>query len=124
MGVLFSHGCRCGLSARLLEERGLEKEPWPALAGLPAQVKVLAEMDSVVPLEELAMRFLHRVQQQPTGVSAGGLRVLKALLRKPAGPPPQLLSAMSRCSVGITGLLLGLDENSSGSWGSELLQAG
>lgn len=40
------------------------------MAGLPAQVKVLlSEMDGVVSLEELALRFLHRLQQQPTGVS-------------------------------------------------------
>lgn len=58
------------MSARLQEERSLQKEPCPALAGLPAQLKVLAwEMDSVVSLQELAMRFLHRLQQQPTGRS-------------------------------------------------------
>lgn len=52
----------------MLEESGVDKEPCDALAGLPAEVKVLAsEMDNVVSLEELAMRFLHRIHRQPTG---------------------------------------------------------
>lgn len=77
------------MSARLPDETGLEKELCPALAGLPAQVKVLAsETDNVVSLEELALRFLHRIQRQPTGLSIGGPRVVKALFRKRACPPP------------------------------------
>lgn len=40
-----------------------------ALVGLPAEVKVVgSETDDVVPLEELAMRTLHRIYSQcPTG---------------------------------------------------------
>lgn len=80
---LLAVSCRCATSARLLEDRGLDQgplnqepldqRPCHALAGLPGQVKVLAsEMDNVLSLEELAMRFLHHVQQQSTGVSTGG----------------------------------------------------
>lgn len=41
-----------------------------ALVGLPAEVKVVGSVtDSVVPLEELAMRTLHRIyHHRPTGV--------------------------------------------------------
>lgn len=50
-------------------ESGADKQPYDALAGLPVEVKVLAsEMDNVVSLEELAMRSLHHIYQQPTGV--------------------------------------------------------
>ena len=40
-----------------------------ALVGLPAEVKVVgSETDNVVPLEELAMRTLHRIyHHRPTG---------------------------------------------------------
>lgn len=49
-------------------ESGADKEPCDALAGLPAEVKVLAaELDNVVSLEELAMRSLHHIYRQPTG---------------------------------------------------------
>lgn len=104
------------MSARLPDETGLEKELCPALAGLPAQVKVLAsETDNVVSLEELALRFLHRIQRQPTGLSIGGPRVVKALFRKRACPlPPLLLPEMRRCWVVVTELLLGLDANPCG----------
>uniref|UniRef100_H3D2Z3 Leucine rich repeat containing 28 n=1 Tax=Tetraodon nigroviridis TaxID=99883 RepID=H3D2Z3_TETNG len=85
-------GCSgCGTSAGPLGDRGLEKEPCPALAGLPAQVKVLAwETDKVVPLEELAMRSLHRGQQQPPG----GVAPLP-----PSSLPQSLLDGL-RCPLG------------------------
>lgn len=40
-----------------------------ALVGLPAEVKVIgSQADNVVPLEELAMRTMHRVyHQRPAG---------------------------------------------------------
>lgn len=106
---LLAVSCRCATSARLLEDRGLNQQPCPVLAGLPAQVKLLAsEMDKVVSLEELAMRFLHQVQQQPTGVS---------LVQEWSRSSPQLLSEKLRCWGVVTEVLLGLDENSSGSGG-------
>ncbi|XP_078105565.1 leucine-rich repeat-containing protein 28 [Sander vitreus] len=57
-------GCSgCGVSAQVLEG-----DLGEALVGLPAEVKVLgSETDHVVPLEEIAMRTLHRIyQQRPT----------------------------------------------------------
>lgn len=80
---LLAVSCRCATSARRLEDKGvdqgplnqepLDQRPCHALSGLPGQVKVLAsEMDNVLSLEELAMRFLHHVQQQSTGASTGG----------------------------------------------------
>lgn len=57
--------CRCGVSTQALE--GDLGEPLgealsEALVGLPAEVKVVgSETDNVVPLEELAMRTLHRI---------------------------------------------------------------
>lgn len=64
--------CRCGLSAQVLEgELGevLGEALSEALVGLPAEVKVVAsETDNIVPLEELAMRTLHRIyHHHPTG---------------------------------------------------------
>lgn len=90
---LLAVSCRCATSARLLEDRGLDQgplnqepldqRPCHALAGLPGQVKVLAsEMDNVLSLEELAMRFLHHVQQQSTGVSTSGSGTPSAPVRK------------------------------------------
>lgn len=107
---LLAVSCRCATSARLLEDRGrdqgplnqgplnqepldqepLDQRPCHALAGLPGQVKVLAsEMDNVLSLEELAMRFLHYVQQQSTGVSTG--------VQEPSRSSPQLLSEKLWC---------------------------
>ncbi|XP_075933931.1 leucine-rich repeat-containing protein 28 [Anarhichas minor] len=68
-------GCSgCGVSAH-----GLAGDPGEApgealsraLVGLPAEVKVVgSEADSVVPLEEIAMRALHRIyHQRPTDLS-------------------------------------------------------
>lgn len=68
--MLFS--CRCGLSAQALEGglgEILGEELSEALVGLPAEVKVVgSETEHVVPLEELAMRTLHRIyHRRPTG---------------------------------------------------------
>lgn len=59
---------RCGVSAQVLEG-DLGATLGEALVGLPAEVKVVgSETDNVVPLEELAMRTLHRIyHQRPTG---------------------------------------------------------
>ncbi|XP_063324068.1 leucine-rich repeat-containing protein 28 [Pelmatolapia mariae] len=59
-------GCSgCGLSAQALEGglgEMLGEELSEALVGLPAEVKVVgSETEHVVPLEELAMRTLHRI---------------------------------------------------------------
>lgn len=66
------HLYRCGVSAQVLEgDLGevLGEALSEALVGLPAEVKVVAsESDNVVPLEELAMRTLHRIyHHRPTG---------------------------------------------------------
>lgn len=104
------------MSPGLLEDSGLDEQPCPALPGLPAQVKVLeTEMDSVVSLEELAMRFLHRVQQQPAGEP---VRV-EGFVQDGSVSSPQLRSERRRCCAVITELL---DENCSFSGGRELLQ--
>lgn len=56
---------RCGVSAQVLEGdlgEALGEALSEALVGLPAEVKVVgSETDNVVPLEELAMRTLHRI---------------------------------------------------------------
>lgn len=70
MCVLLSY--RCGVSGQVLQgELGevLGGALSEALVGLPAEVKVVGtETDNVVPLEELAMRTLHRMcHYQPTG---------------------------------------------------------
>lgn len=59
-------GCSgCGVSLG----EGVGEALSEALVGMPAEVKVLgSEKQNVVPLEELAMRTLHRLyHQQPTG---------------------------------------------------------
>lgn len=68
------------MSARLQEQGGQEEEPCPGLAGLPAHLKVLSrERDGVLSLQELALRLLHLLQEQPAGLSTG-LPVVRALL--------------------------------------------
>lgn len=68
-------GCSgCGLSAQVLEGglgEMLGEELSEALVGLPAEVKVVgSETEHVVPLEELAMRTLHRIyHRRPTELS-------------------------------------------------------
>lgn len=64
--------CRCGVSDQVLQgELGeaLREALSEALVGLPAEVKVVgSESDDVVPLEELAMRSLHRLyHHRPAG---------------------------------------------------------
>lgn len=82
------------MSTSLLEDSGLDEQPCPALAGLPAQVKVLeTEVDSVVSLEELTMRFLHRVQQPPAGES---VRAEGFLQERSVSPPQRAVAAASR----------------------------
>ena len=64
--------CRCGVSSQVLEG-DLREVPGKALSqalvGLSAEVKVVgSETENVVPLEELAMRTLHRIyHHRPTG---------------------------------------------------------
>lgn len=42
-----------------------------ALVGLPAEVKVVgSETDNVVPLEEIAMRALHRIYHRPIDINS------------------------------------------------------
>ncbi len=65
--------CRCGVSAQVLDgDLGemLGEALSEALVGLPAEVKVVgSDTDNVVPLEELAMRTLHRIyHHRLTGV--------------------------------------------------------
>uniref|UniRef100_A0A3Q3MMZ8 Leucine rich repeat containing 28 n=1 Tax=Labrus bergylta TaxID=56723 RepID=A0A3Q3MMZ8_9LABR len=68
-------GCSgCGVSARVSEAglgEVLGEALSEALVGLPAEVKVVGTgTDNVVPLEELAMRTLHRMySQRPTDLS-------------------------------------------------------
>lgn len=64
---------RCGVSAHVLEGdlgEALGEALSEALVGLPAEVKVVGSVtDNVVPLEELAMRSLHRIyHHRQTGV--------------------------------------------------------
>ncbi|XP_068429204.1 leucine-rich repeat-containing protein 28 [Clinocottus analis] len=64
-------GCSgCGVSAHGLEG-GQREALSEALVGLPPEVKVVgSEADSVVPLEEIAMRALHRIyRQRPTDLN-------------------------------------------------------
>lgn len=70
MFVLFLY--RCGMSSQVHEGDLVEvlgEALSEALVGLPAEVKVVgSETDNVVPLEELAMRTLHRIYHHcPTG---------------------------------------------------------
>ncbi|XP_056269401.1 leucine-rich repeat-containing protein 28 [Pseudoliparis swirei] len=63
-------GCSgCGMSTHGLEgdQRELPGEALSeVLVGLPAEVKVVgSEADGVIPLEEIAMRALHRIYRQP-----------------------------------------------------------
>lgn len=63
---------RCGVSGQVLEgDLGevLGQALSEALVGLPAEVKVVgSETDNVVPLEEIAMRALHRIyHHRPIG---------------------------------------------------------
>lgn len=63
---------RCGVSAQVsVGDLGevLGEALGEALVGLPGEVKVVgSETDNVVPLEELAMRTLHRIyHHRPTG---------------------------------------------------------
>uniref|UniRef100_A0A3Q1I4G4 Leucine rich repeat containing 28 n=1 Tax=Acanthochromis polyacanthus TaxID=80966 RepID=A0A3Q1I4G4_9TELE len=68
-------GCSgCGVSSHSLEGdlgEALGEALSEALVGLPAEVKVVASgTDNVVPLEELAMRTLHRIyHHRPTDLS-------------------------------------------------------
>ncbi|XP_013882333.1 leucine-rich repeat-containing protein 28 [Austrofundulus limnaeus] len=64
-------GCSgCGVSSYVLE-RDMGEALREALVGLPAEVKVVgSQADSVVPLEELAMRTLHRLHHhRPAGLN-------------------------------------------------------
>lgn len=63
---------RCGVSAQVLESdlgKVAGEALSEALVGLPAEVNVVgSETDNVVPLEELAMRTLHRMyHHRPAG---------------------------------------------------------
>ncbi|MEQ2214293.1 hypothetical protein XENOCAPTIV_030730 [Xenoophorus captivus] len=72
--------CRCGVSSQALEE-GMGVALTEALVGLPAEVKLIgSQTDNVVPLEELAMRTMHRIYHHRP---AGGDRPLTS---KPCSP--------------------------------------
>ncbi|MED6266582.1 Leucine-rich repeat-containing protein 28 [Characodon lateralis] len=64
-------GCSgCGVSSQALEE-GMSVALTEALVGLPAEVKLIgSQTDNVVPLEELAMRTMHRIyHHRPAGLN-------------------------------------------------------
>ncbi|XP_047219920.1 leucine-rich repeat-containing protein 28 isoform X1 [Girardinichthys multiradiatus] len=64
-------GCSgCGVSSQALEE-GMGLALTEALVGLPAEVKLIgSQTDNVVPLEELAMRTMHRIyHHRPAGLN-------------------------------------------------------
>ncbi|XP_037553530.1 leucine-rich repeat-containing protein 28 [Nematolebias whitei] len=65
-------GCSgCGVSSFVLERGALSEALGDVLVSLPAEVKVIgSQTDNVVPLEELAMRTLHRLyHHHPSGLS-------------------------------------------------------
>ncbi|XP_005796197.1 leucine-rich repeat-containing protein 28 [Xiphophorus maculatus] len=65
-------GCSgCGLSSQALEGGSMGEVLTEALVGLPAEVKVIgSQTDNVVPLEELAMRTMHRIyHHRPAGLN-------------------------------------------------------
>ncbi|XP_061670765.1 leucine-rich repeat-containing protein 28 isoform X2 [Syngnathoides biaculeatus] len=67
-------GCNgCGISpvGSTAGQEGQDEALSEALSGLPAEVKAVAsEADTVVPLEELAMRMLHRLYHHPTDANS------------------------------------------------------